>query len=226
VSDALDHPFRSALTGRQAHLARWNAARTACRIDPDYGPFAAALEGQEAALAGLLRDASDEIWLVQAQGLAVPDGLVLKRRADLVQMVARDALPARDSSDIVPLTQDDALAMAALAHATQPGPWGPKTHLYGPFYGIKHDGRLVAMAGERARPAEGITEVSGVCTDPAYRGRGYARRLIIHVMARLAARGEAAYLHSWASNAGAIALYEQLGFQIRASMVASVLALG
>ncbi|RVU02230.1 GNAT family N-acetyltransferase [Novosphingobium umbonatum] len=223
---ALDHPFLAALTGRQAHLARWNADRTACRIAPDYGPFAAALAGQEAALVDLLRDASDEIWLVQAQGLAVPDGLVIKRRADLVQMVARDAPPVVDSGDMVLLTQEDAPAMAALAHATQPGPWGPKTHLYGAFYGIKQGDRLVAMAGERARPAEGITEVSGVCTDPAYRGRGYARRLICHVMAGLAARGEAAYLHSWASNAGAIALYEQLGFQIRASMVASVLALG
>lgn len=226
TQEPLDHPFLSALTGRQAHLARWNAAGTALRIDPDYGPFAAAVAGHEAALAGLLRDASDEIWLVQAQGLAVPDGLVLKRRADLVQMVAQAAPPAVDSGDIVLLTASDAPAMAALAHATQPGPWGPKTHLYGQFYGIKDDGRLVAMAGERARPAEGITEVSGVCTDPAYRGRGYAQALIIHVMAGLAARGEAAYLHSWASNVGAIALYEQLGFQIRASMVASVLALG
>jgi predicted GNAT family acetyltransferase len=116
--------------------------------------------------------------------------------------------------------------MAALALANKPGPWGAKTQAYGQFYGIFDGPRLVAMAGERARPAVGWAEVSGVCTDPAYRGRGLAAQLIRRVMAGFAARGDAAYLHSWASNGAAIALYEQLGFRIRREMVASVVGLG
>jgi len=134
--------------------------------------------------------------------------------------------PAWDDADIVPLDERHAAQMAGLALATKPGPWAAKTRLYGQFYGIFDGPRLIAMAGERARPAPGWAEVSGVCTDPAYRGRGLARRLIGHVMAGLAARGDAAYLHSWAENAAAIALYEQLGFEIRSDMVASVLRLG
>jgi predicted GNAT family acetyltransferase len=82
------------------------------------------------------------------------------------------------------------------------------------------------MAGERSRPGQGWAEVSGVCTDPAFRGRGLAARLIGRVLAGFAARGDAGFLHSWASNAAAIGLYEQLGFRIRRPLVASVLVLG
>ncbi len=218
----LDRPFWSALNGRQADLARWNGARDAVRIDPDYGPFAG---GTAEALASLLTGPQDEIWLVEPEAVA-GHGLVEKLRGDLVQMVAQGPVAAHDPAGIVLLDESHAEAMAALALATKPGPWGSKTRLYGQFYGMFDGTRLIAMAGERARPADGWAEVSGVCTDPAYRGQGLARRLILHVMAGLAARGDAAYLHSWAGNSAAIALYEQLGFKIRRPMVASVLALG
>lgn len=221
----LDRPFWHALNTRQAHLAQWNPARTAVRIDPGYGPFAGVAPGAEADLAGLLRGADDEVWLVEPEAVAAP-GLLTKRTAPLVQMVAEAGGMAGDLADIVLLDERHAEQMAALASATQPGPWGPKTHLYGQFYGIFDGDRLVAMAGERARPGDGWAEVSGVCTDPAYRGRRYAARLMGRVLAGLGARGDRAYLHSWAGNATAIALYEQLGFRIRREMVASVLSLG
>ena len=96
-------------------------------------------------------------------------------------------------------------------------------HALGAFVGIKQDGRLVAMAGERMRP-EGFTEVSGVCTLPDHRGRGYAGRLMQVVAGRIAARGETPFLHSYASNLGAIRLYESLGFVIRREVTATVLA--
>jgi ribosomal protein S18 acetylase RimI-like enzyme len=222
---ALDRPFWTALNTRQSHLARWNGAQTAVRIDPDYGPFANAASGHEAALADLLTGPEDEIWLVEPQEISAP-GLIAKLTAPLVQMVSQGPAPEGDFAGIVPLDESHADQMSALALATKPGPWGPKTRLYGQFYGMFDGAKLIAMAGERARPGDGWAEVSGVCTDPDYRGRGLARRLILRVMADLAARGDCAYLHSWAGNAAAIALYEQLGFAIRRPMVASVLSLG
>ena len=57
---------------------------------------------------------------------------------------------------------------------TNPGPFGPRTIELGRFVGIHRDGRMVAMAGERLKP-EGHTEITGVCTDPDHRGRGYSR---------------------------------------------------
>jgi predicted GNAT family acetyltransferase len=43
------------------------------------------------------------------------------------------------------------------------------------------------------------------------------------VAERMIARGERPWLHAYASNAGAIALYESLGFQLHGTVTASVL---
>ena len=70
------------------------------------------------------------------------------------------------------------------------------------------------MAGQRIL-VPGMAEVSGVATWADCRGRGLARTLIGHVMRQMVARGETPFLHSYADNAGAIGLYESLGFRIR-----------
>lgn len=220
----LDRPVWSMLTGPQAALARGGAA--ARRIDPGYGPFAAARDRSDealAALAGLVGPGA-EIWLIETEEWPVPPGLELVRTAPLVQMVASHPQPvtAQDQA-CEALGEADAAAMTEIALATQPGPWGEKTRLYGQFYGLRDGARLAAMAGERMRPAPGIAEVSGVCTWPEYRGQGLAGTLIRRVMAGLTARGDVPFLHSYAGNAGAIGLYESLGFAVRREMVAMVL---
>ncbi len=220
LHDVLDRPVWSALTGPQAALALGSSM--AWRIDPAFGPFAAAAPGHEADLAALLRDDEDEIWLVEDEAMAVP-GLAVRKVAHLAQMVAQGPVAARPEPDIVALGQADVPEMTALALATRPGPWGPATWRYGPFYGVRHEGRLIAMAGERLRPAPGMIEVSGVCTDPACRGQGLAGRLIRHVMAGHRMRGAASFLHSYADNAGAIALYRSLGFVPRRERVVTIL---
>src|SRR3546814_4056919 len=85
------------------------------------------------------------------------------------------------------LSDAGAVGMAALAEHAQPGPWGPTTHRYGPFFGIRENGRLLAMAGQRML-MPGMAEVSGVATWEDCRGRGYARAVIGHVMRALVAR--------------------------------------
>jgi predicted GNAT family acetyltransferase len=221
---ALDRPVWNMLTGRQAHLAQGD--QRAVRIDPDYGPFAAARDSSDEAQAALaaLVEPGGLVWVVEPEAWPVPAGLVLARTAPLVQMLAEDPrqMP-EDDLRIEELGEADAADMAALALATEPGPWGERTRLYGPFYGIRRDGRLAAMAGERMRPGTGLAEVSGVCTWPEFRGAGLAARLICKVMADFTARGDAPFLHSYAGNAGAIALYESLGFRIRRNMVVTVL---
>ena len=221
MTDPLDRPCWSALTGPQGTLALRHGG--ALRIDPGYGPFAAAEPGHEADLAGLLRDDADEIWLIEPQAMAAPRGTKVRRTAHLLQLVAEGAVDAPDDDAITVLGDGDAAAMTSLALDTKPGPWGPLTRYYGPFYGVRRESGLVAMAGERMRPTATMIEVSGVCTDPAHRGQGLAARLIRRVMAGHRARGAASFLHSYADNAGAIALYRSLGFAPRAELVVTVI---
>lgn len=212
----LDRPIWSMLTGRQAHLAE--GGPQALRIDRGYGVFGVAADtgnGAQAALAALVPD-EGEVWIVEGERWLVPPGTREVKRAVLAQMVAEGAPPPPRTGEpeILPLGEDDAAEMAALAEHAKPGPWGPATHRYGPFFGIREEGRLLAMAGQRIL-VPGMAEVSGVSTWEDCRGRGLARALIGHVMRAMVARGERPFLHSYADNAGAIALYESLGFRIR-----------
>jgi predicted GNAT family acetyltransferase len=102
--------------------------------------------------------------------------------------------------------------MVALAELTEPGPFRIRTIELGNFYGIFHEDRLVSMAGKRMH-LPGLIEVSGVCTHPAARGRGYARRLMQIVMDEIEQDGCAPFLHAWAANP-ARRLYESLGFAL------------
>ncbi|WP_408591637.1 GNAT family N-acetyltransferase [Novosphingobium sp.] len=227
MANPLDRPVWHALHGRQSCLAQSGLGLRqgeAVRIDPAYGPFAAAAVGHEGDLAAFLTHDNDEVWLVETTVVAPPPGTRLIRSAPLLQMIADGPLPpAPVDPAIVALGEGDVPEMTALALATQPGPWGPSTWRYGQFYGIRIDGRLAAMAGERMRPAPGLAEVSGVCTWPEHRGQGMAARLIRRVMAGHRARGDMSFLHSYAGNVAAIKLYEQLGFRPRAAMVATIL---
>lgn len=225
--DPLDRPVWHMLGGRQAHLASGDAH--AVRIDPRYGPFIAARDASEevqAALAALVAP-GEQVWLVEPEEWPAPPGLALVRTAPLLQMVAESPMPMQPGDgEAMPLGDGDAAEMTALALATEPGPWGELTRHYGEFYGLRRDGRLAAMAGQRMLPWLGLAEVSGVCTSPEFRGQGLAARLIRRVMAGMTARGEVPFLHSYAGNAKAIGLYESLGFRGRRNMVVTVLTKG
>jgi ribosomal protein S18 acetylase RimI-like enzyme len=226
VTDPLDRPVWNCLNGRQAHLAV--ASGAAVRIDPNFGPFAAArdrTDEAQVALAALLTGPEDALWLVEAEEWPAPPGTRVLRTAPLLQMVAEHPqAPLSEDGTFLALSEDDAAEMTELALATEPGPWRPLTCRYGQFYGLRDaNGRLMAMAGERMQPGPGLAEVSGVCTWPEFRGQGLAGKLIRRVMAEQVARGEVPFLHSYAANSKAIGLYESLGFRARREMIATVL---
>lgn len=225
TTHSLDRPVWSMLTGRQAQLAEGDAR--AVRIDRGHGPFGAAADRgyiAQAALAALVPEGGD-LWLVEEEPWPLPPGTREVKRAVLAQMVAEGPPPPirANEPEMILLGDADAPEMAALAEHAKPGPWGPATHRYGPFFGIREDGRLLAMAGQRML-MPGMAEVSGVSTWADCRGRGFARALIRHVMRAMVARGEQPFLHSYADNAGAIALYESLGFRIRREVHMLVIA--
>lgn len=211
----LERPVWASLSTHHAPLSEGDAL--ARRFRRDVNVFASPRDESPAALAALaaLVRPGESVFLLQIPPIVIPPGLTAVREAKGVQMLAPPGTPFEGTGqDIAPLGDEDAAEMLALAKLTEPGPFLSRTHVMGSFLGIRVDGRLAAMAGERMR-FPGYTEVSGVCTHPDFRGRGFARRLSAAVAQRIQARGEQAFLHAWKANTAAISLYEGLGFLLR-----------
>jgi ribosomal protein S18 acetylase RimI-like enzyme len=218
----LDRPIWASLTGVHAHLAQGEGK--ARRYRPEVNVFVAGPDEEPATLAAMAALVRGEpAYIVQAPPIPDLPGLVTTTRRAAVQMVFEGEPPADDDGEIVPLDEADVEAMLALATLTEPGPFRRETRLMGPFFGVRRDGRLAAMAGERMHPP-GHAELSGVCTHPDFRGQGLGRRLSAFKTRAILQRGETPFLHAWQDNAGAIALYEKLGYRIRCGMNVAVFA--
>jgi len=231
LAHPLDRPVWSALNGPLASLAirREQGEGAAVRLDPDIGVFVAAADGSpdsRALLTALSREYPGA-GLVEPEGAPIeavlPDVPVVSR-ASCVQMTAA-ALTAGAAADIdfQTLGEADAEEMLALATLTRPGPFRKRTLRLGGFIGVRREGRLIAMAGERMK-VDGFTELSGVCTHPDFRGQGFAGVLSRAVVSRILARSEQAFLHAYAAHGATIAFYEGLGFSVRTRVTYTVLA--
>lgn len=216
----LDKPIWSALETRQAHYAEGGAL--AQRFRADVSPFVAGRDGSRAAAQAMaeLIPAGDDVSLLEVAPPDAPAGVSETRKLCL-QMVWETLTPAETAFDIVQLGESDAAEMLALALLTKPGPFRARTHTMGRFVGVRAGGRLIAMAGERMH-MPGYREISAVCTLPEFRGRGLGAALMRVVGARMMQEGDQPFLHSYADNAGAVALYRKLGFAVRAEVVHAV----
>lgn len=219
----LERAVWSALSTRQAAVSVGDDL--ARRFDPGISPFAATADnspGALAALAALIGPDQDSVFLLQADPVRVPEGLEIAMSAKGVLMLQnRPPAQKRPEAEIVRLRPSDIPEMVALAGLTKPGPFTPRTSELGPFWGVRLEGRLAAMAGTRLN-LDGYTEVSGVCTHPDFRGRQLASLLSLYAADWIRARGDTPMLHAYADNTQAIALYERLGFDILQEVNAAV----
>lgn len=219
---ALDDPVGESLRGRHAHLARQLGG--AATYVPGVATFSAITPDPHpedwAELARLLgRGQLADMFSCPA---TPPSGWepvfhIVGRQMVWVGSGPSDRPPA-ESPDVVGLGSRDAAEMLELVGRTEPGPFQPRTHELGTYLGIRDNGTLVAMAGERLRPP-GWTEISAACTAPEARGRGHAGDLVRTLVARITARGERPFLHVVEDRANAIELYERIGFETRKSTV-------
>ncbi|WP_309230994.1 GNAT family N-acetyltransferase [Nocardia sp. SYP-A9097] len=209
----LDDPVRASLRGPHAQFASW-VGRIG-RYDPEVARFVghpAVLDDQDwTDLATLLGPGGGTA--LRGFGHELPPGWTELQVFDSVQMEG-SGLRVEHDPELTVLTAADVPDMLALIARTEPGPFAPRTIEMGTYLGLRVDGRLVAMAGERMHPP-GWTEISAVCTDAEFRGRGLASRLVRAVGAVIRARGETPFLHAVAHNTTAISLYETLGFTLR-----------
>lgn len=213
MTHPLDNPVLASLTGPHRRLALVEGR--AARYPADVSPFCA-LPGEPRAAdwrAAAHLVAPGELVLFPALDTAPPSDWGVLGLGECVQLVA-DSLDAGPDDEAVTLGPADVPDMLRLAERTKPGPFLPRTIELGTYLGIRRDGELVAMAGERLRPP-GWTEISAICTDPAWRGHGFASRLTRAVAVGIVARGDTAFLHAIATNVTAIRLYKELGFTHR-----------
>ncbi len=214
----LDHAVWSSLTGPHARFAQGSAL--VLRYPPDMSPFLAPAPGRSGPeLWSALYDLVGPGQVFGFSGSAdlldsLPEGWSLPMRGEGVQLVATDALETAPAAEAVVLGADDVPEMLDLVKRTEPGPFLPRTYELGTYLGIRRNGALVAMAGERMHPP-GFTEISAVCTDPAFRGQGLAGTLVRAIADGIRARGEMPMLHASGHNHNAIRLYEGLGFRLR-----------
>jgi ribosomal protein S18 acetylase RimI-like enzyme len=216
LDHALDNPVWSCLTTRHAHLAQ--GGDLARRYPPDISSIAAVRDVSPASVAALqsLVPVGDAVALGGAHVPSLPANWETLHEARMLQMVRADRSPLpEDSAPIVTLSAADVDEMLALVVLTRPGPFRQRTITLGTYVGIRDEGRLVAMAGERMWIGD-HREVSAVCTHPAAQGRGRARSLIANVVNRMLRAGQTPFLHVESGNANAIALYRRLGFVARA----------
>ena len=140
-------------------------------------------------------------------------GWQVLRSATAPQMICEELKPAA-KVETIKLSERDVPEMLELVALAQPGPFLPRTIEMGDYYGVRQDGKLVAMAGERLH-LTGFCEISAVCTHPDYRGRGYAGALTNRVAQGIFDRGELPFLHLAPDNHAAMRLYQKLGFRLR-----------
>jgi len=187
------------------------------RFHPEIGPLAGFATPGNKGYAAL----GDVLATGEVVGLFLPEpfeprpGWERLGGGNLLQMVHEGTIDAQPSLyELQTLGDNDSPEMLELTALTKPGPFFKRTHRLGSYFGIRSEGKLVAMAGERLK-VHGYTEVSAVCTHPDHLGKGYARVLMTEVMRGIRERGETPFLHTIKENTRAIELYKRLGFKER-----------
>lgn len=209
----------------------WNALTTGNRdiaildgdvgiFQPDIAPFAGMKE--------LTKENLDKLYDFLPTGKAVAisyhhkinldeDKWKILHPMEVTQMVYERPVSEFNTSNsqlIIPLTDDHVPQMLELTALTKPGPFLQRTNRFGNYFGIFIDDRLAAMTGQRMHPLP-YMEVSAVCTHPDFRGKGYAKALMLHVMKIILDNSFTPFLHVLTSNTSAIKLYESIGFNKR-----------
>jgi GNAT superfamily N-acetyltransferase len=205
------NPVWHALETKHRHFAVSNGQ--ACRYPANIAPFVAVAKPGLAALESLhsLLAPREQVWIADASFPEWPE-LVWETSLECLQMVLPEQVTAPGPTiEFDTLSCADASAMVSLTDLAFPGFFRMKTCEMGRYYGVHVDGELVSMSGERIMLYE-YPEVSGVCTHPDHRGKGYAAALMWQVIRDHRRDGLISWLHVSAGNTHAIELYLKMGF--------------
>ena len=207
----LDNPiWNSLVTDHSQFSAGGDLAK---RYPAEIGPFIAVpqISPEAFAEAAILVKPGERLYFVGLDE-PFPTDLAVEHHEPITQMVAgKRASIAQIDEEVTVLAETDVPDMLELIELTFPGYFRAETHKLGKYLGIRDNGKLVAMAGERMSMT-GYREVSAVCTHPDHRGRGYANHLMAVLMNKMFDEGVTPFLHVDVDNAKAKRVYGKLGF--------------
>ncbi|SMC90380.1 GNAT family N-acetyltransferase [Pedobacter nyackensis] len=214
----LDNPTWNALTSTHQHFAL--GADTAKRYPANVLPFVG-FDSKALNPFEILKNivTPGEVIYVVGDLPELPSSWTVSDKIEGDQMVCSQLIDIKydESTELLKLGAADAPEMYALINRVQPGFYKEDTAKLGSYYGIRVNGQLVAMAGERLKMT-GLSEVSAVCTHPDHTGKGYAGQLVSLVCKQMITQDKTPFLHVVSSNERAIKLYERLGFVKRRSI--------
>lgn len=221
----LDNPAWLALSGEQRAFGL--VGERAARYQPDVSPIAAVADQSQEALEELAEFVEPRQFVaIISPGEPPPKLWRLATVVPLSQWVCpQPVVPGESVVEWQDLGDELGPDMYRLVKETDPGPFERRTQELGDYVGVLDRGKLVSMAGERIC-LPGYREVSAVCTDPAYAGRGYAQTLVREVVVRQQRRGCVPFLHvriGSPSERQASRAYEKVGFVKRKEIGMSIL---
>jgi ribosomal protein S18 acetylase RimI-like enzyme len=217
MNEDLDNPVWSSLTGEHAALGR--RSLHAARYFADVAPFAGAdpygknageelaelvVPGESVLFVGPVPEMSSTAWRMEPL-------------ESIAQMISESTPAPSDSPSIIELSATHIADVLDLTARVYPHYFRARTMAMGRYLGIVDGGKLAAMAGERMRFGRYV-ELSTICTDPAYTGRGYAQHLVNRLIGEIRNANRIPFLHVSHRNARAKTLYEHLGFRVRADI--------
>lgn len=210
----LHNPVWESLSSHQSYL---NQGDDSLKYYPaDICPFVSLENWDDTAMGQLISALPDNrtFSVPFYKEIHFPDSFEVLFAIPLYQMICHSFHPVETTAaPIVPLSEVHVPQMLSLTGQTKPGPFYQRTILFGNYHGIFDGDKLVSMAGQRMQ-TDTHTEVSAICTDPAYLGRSYAKILSSHICALIIDAGKIPFLHVRQDNAAAIGLYKKLGFEI------------
>jgi len=116
------------------------------------------------------------------------------------------------SEEPEPLDLKDEDELRALYRICGTPAWTSQAMNLGPFYGIRKDSQIVAVAGVHFVTKYGA-ELGNVATHPKYRGKGFASECVKKVVCELEKLTPTVVLHFFDENTAAKALYLNMGFR-------------
>lgn len=217
----LDNPVWSAIKVSQSQHALTRPL--AVRFLPEYTPFVTKFNDTELAEQNLLDlvDTNETVYLFSPHAVVSPNRWFIDAKVNVHQMICLHATslesPDFENSDIeiIHPSKENVLQLTKIAF---PDFFRKKTYEMGRYWGLKYQGQLATIAGERMKIAPHFQEISTVCTLPEFKRCGFSKILMSKIVTDLQQKNLIPYAHIVHTNQASLNLFSKLGFTIRATI--------